>query len=121
MTERYTVSGACVACERDRYEIQGRAYRKTAPQSVYVLAAGTAVKIGVSAGIRARLQVVQTHCPHPVEVKFCSDPIPHVQAKQVESRVCEQFSHKCLHGSWFSANADEVIAAIQAELTDPFA
>lgn len=115
-SERYTQSGICVECVRNHYAARATgAARRTPRQQVYVLETQHAIKIGVAKRVADRLQVTRTHCPFPVTVVFCTDPMDAVQARQIEARVCHAYRERRLQGSWFTVAADAAVQLIQKE------
>ena len=115
-SERYSGSGTCVECARNYYAERATGpARRTPQQHVYVLATQHAIKIGVAKRVADRLQVTRTHCPFPVTVVFCTEPMDAAQARQIEARVCHAYRERRLQGSWFMVTADAAAQMIQKE------
>ena len=75
--------------------------RPTSTKSVYLMRAGNSFKVGVSKDVSRRLQEIMRHQPE-VELVASSSPIPASRAFEIEKKLHECLSNRCITGEWFA-------------------
>lgn len=92
-------NGQTHMCQRCTGKINGRAgvYVKDRNKPhLYIIKAGTAIKIGVSKNPERRIRDIQSDCPLPVEILYIGYNEGH------EEEMWHIFyAHRKIHGEWF--------------------
>lgn len=118
LSVRYTSSGSCVACTKEKgEELKGVAPTDSGggiPTRVYVFSAGEFVKVGLAENVRARIQVTRTHCPMQVELAYQSGVMRRWLAKQVERECHDRLEAFSVTGEWFRIGVKEAVEIVKS-------
>lgn len=86
--------------EEEWREVMNRP-RPVSTKSIYLMRAGNSFKVGVSQDPSRRLREVMRHQPE-VELIASSLPMPSSRAFEIEKKLHECLSNRCITGEWFA-------------------
>ena len=81
-------------------------------RTIYVLAAGPFVKVGVATDVGKRIAGLRSGCPYPIRV-VSLHPAPALIIHQVERRIHKALAASQAEGEWFGVSADVAEAAVR--------
>lgn len=90
------------------------------PTSVYIIACGDLVKIGVSRDPAARLKSLKTGSPYRPHIAATREFTTRRRAHDMETRLHRFFARHREHGEWFRVTASQAARAMRTlELHNP--